>query len=456
MPRPALYRLAHCVALWLSPLLVATCSLSDGSDLGLPNPNGTPDSVTLDPLVETAEGQVAFVDINVVPMDSERVLTNQTVVVDGGRITALGPATDVTVPDEAIRLDGTGRYLMPGLADMHVHLLAEEDLLLFVANGITTIRIMWGYDDVLTWRNRANRGDILAPKVYTTSPGLDGPPGYWPLTVIVRNAAEGRAAVAAQKAAGYDFIKVYSSLSRSSYDAIMEAAADHNIRVMGHLPNSVSLEHAIASGQASIAHVSSIRRAVTSNPDLARAMRDADVWGGPTITVQMRTIAEANAWQNHPAWQYLSSDLRNFMETPQARPRGSAGQGFHNERNRAIRTLRDAGVGLLLGTDNGIRAVLPGYSIHEELHYLVEAGLTPFEALRAGTADAARFLRTTADEGTIAVGKRANVLLLNANPLDDVRHVARRSGVMLRGQWFSEAKLQAMLSERAQTYRGNE
>lgn len=431
----------------MASLLLVTCSISGGSGAG------TGDEGTRAPLPATASGTIAFVNVNLVAMDTERVVPLQTVVVEEGRISAIGATSEGAIPDGVVQIDARGLYLMPGLADMHVHLLDSKDLFLFLANGITTIRIMWGFNSVLGWRAEVDNGALLGPKMHVASPGLDGPPGFWPGTVVVRNAEEGRAAVTAQKAAGYDFIKVYSSLSLSAYDAILETAAQEGIRVVGHQPNSVSLEHLIASGgHASIAHVAGFRRSLINNPALATAMRDADVWSGPTITVQMRTFAEATDWQNSSVWRYLSPEFRRWMESSQARPIGGASQSFHRERNQALRILRDAGAGLLLGTDNGIRVVLPGYSIHEELVHLSDAGLTPFEILRAGTSDAARFLGTSDHEGTVAVGNLANLLLLRANPLEDVRNVSQQAGVMVRGQWLSSTKIQEMLEERAAAY----
>lgn len=436
-------------SLFLTSMFLATCSISGSSGVDTGD-GGRPT------LPETASGTIAFVDVNVVSMESERVLQRQTVIVEDGWITAIGAVDEVALPEGALEIDGRGTYVMPGLADMHVHLIDSKDLFLFLANGITTIRIMWGFDDVLTWRDQVAEGITLGPTVYAASPGLDGPPGFWPGTVVVRNAQEGRAAVAAQKAAGYDFIKVYSSLSLNAYDAILGAAAQEGIRVVGHQPNSVSLEHLIASGgHESIAHVAGFRRSLINNPALATAMRDANVWSGPTITVQMRTLAQANDWRNSSIWRYLSPELRGWMQNSQAQPIGAAPQSFHRERNQALRILRDAGAGMLLGTDNGIRVVLPGYSIHEELVHLSEAGLTPFEILRAGTSDAARFLGTSDFEGTVAVGNLANLLVLHANPLEDVRHVSQQAGIMLKGQWFSASKIQEMLEERAAAYEAN-
>ena len=197
----------------------------------------------------------AFEDVDVVPMDTERVLEDQTVLVVDGRIAAIGPADTVDVPDGALRVRGRGRYLMPGLADMHVHCWTEEEHLLFLANGVTTVRNMWGAPHHLEWRRRAEAGELEGPTVYTTGPLIDGDPPHWPGSVVVTDPEAARAEVARQKAAGYEAVKVYSRLSRECYDAIVEAAREHGLRVDGHVPGAVGIERALEARQDSIEHL---------------------------------------------------------------------------------------------------------------------------------------------------------------------------------------------------------
>ncbi len=202
---------------------------------------------------------VAFVDVTVIPMDRERLLLDQTVIVRDGNIAALGDSRAIAVPTDALVIDGRGRYLMPGLVDMHVHVLERGELLLFVANGVTTIRNMWGgmnFVDHLAWREQIEQGELFGPTLYTSGPIMEGPPKTMPLMEIYASPSTAVDSVSSQVKAGYDFIKVYDHLDRPTYDAIVEAAAAQDIRVVGHTPELVGLDGVFASGQATIEHLS--------------------------------------------------------------------------------------------------------------------------------------------------------------------------------------------------------
>src|SRR4051812_34075948 len=200
---------------------------------------------------EEGSGEVAFVGVTVVPMDTERRVPDQTVVVRHGRIAEIGPSSTVQVPAGALRIDGQGRFLMPGLADMHVHLYTRDDLLLFLANGVTFVRNMWGAPYDLVWRARIEQGSLLGPTIYTAGPLLDGSPPIWNGSVVVETAADAERVVTGQKKAGYDFIKVYKKLLPEAYDAIAATAKREGMTFGGHVPAAVGLEHALAAGQRS-------------------------------------------------------------------------------------------------------------------------------------------------------------------------------------------------------------
>lgn len=199
--------------------------------------------------------RAAFVDVTVVPMDEERLLEHQTVLIQDGRISAMGPASDVDVPDEAKRIEGSGRFLMPGLADMHVHYNEPSYAALFVANGVTTVRNMWGVPFHVVAREQIRRGEGFGPTIYTCGPIMDGSPPIWPGSTVIETHEEAWRSVAEQKQQGYDFLKVYSNLSREAFDAIVGAAREHSMRVVGHVSDGVGLRHALESGQASIEHL---------------------------------------------------------------------------------------------------------------------------------------------------------------------------------------------------------
>jgi imidazolonepropionase-like amidohydrolase len=420
-------------------------------------------------------GLVAFVDARVVPMDSDRVLEHQTVVVQQGVIVAMGAAGAVTVPDGALVVDGRGRFLMPGLADMHVHVEEVDELLLFVANGVTTVRNMWGnrggkrllgFPDHLELRDRIRRGELLGPTIYTAGPILEGRPAGNPFMTVVTSPAQAEREVARQAELGYDFIKVYDNLEPEVYRAVAETARRHGLAVAGHVPSRVGLDAALAGGLHTIEHLSGYVDADAAEPliepralpDIARQTADAAAWNTPTFVIwQKRVPTEADV--TRPEMRYVSPRMQRIWRTFTAQMVASISYegDDYAARMLALMTgvvshLHEAGAGLLLGTDTDNAYVIPGYSIHEELAYLVAAGLSPFEALRAGTAAAAEALGEEGVFGTVSVGARGDLVLLEADPLVDVANVQRRVGVMVRGRWIAEEDLQHMLAGLAQSY----
>lgn len=420
----------------------------------------------------------AFVNVNVVPMDREIVLSHQTVVIEDGRIVALGPAQSIKIPGGSQRIDGTNRYLMPGLVDMHVHFIRpaiqgkpqkssaatyakenEQLALLFVANGVTTVRNMWGHPEILRLNDHILRGDILGPTIYSVGPITDGDPPVNAGSRVVTTEQEAQEAVREDKELGYIAIKVYNNLSVSAYRAIVAAAAKEHLSVVGHVPKAVGLTGALESHQASIEHFSSFPRAVSPDgvpqstlslndalsradlsklPAMAEAVKAVGSWTCPTV-VQVQWDAARDSWEKQRS--FVPSDIvkRYDGNVP---PLAQSAEGFALA---LVRALHSKGAELLLGTDAYKPNVIPGFSLHEELGYFFKAGLSPYDAIRAGTSDAARFLHQENEFGTVAVGRRADLVLLTANPLQDVGNVAKRVGVMLRGKWLVEEDLQDRL-----------
>ena len=451
--------------------LLAACGGSGGSSgpgsAGPPAPPPEPTepggaaSDTLPALVERAT-PVAFQGVTVVPMDGPTLMPDFTVVVRDGRITQLGPVQDVTVPDDAVVIEGEGRYLMPGLADMHVHLVRQENLTLLLANGVTTVRNMWGSPlAVLDWREAVARGELPGPRIYSASRGLDGSPPAWPETIVVEDAAAARLAVEREAARGFDFIKVYNSLNREAYDAIVERARQLGVPVVGHVPRAVGVDHVLDSGQATIEHLSQYPVQLEGEAFQAFVNRHAvaGTWACPTMIVRISFVnaADAARLEARPEMRYVHPDDRaNWRPVSGASPM-SVQREASRQRGRMIRALKDSGAGILLGTDSWISYVIHGFSIHDELQLLVEdAAFTRYEALRAGTADAARAVGAEGEWGTIAPGLAADLLLLDANPLDELANLRRRAGVMAGGSWFSEAELRRRLEALAERYESGE
>jgi imidazolonepropionase-like amidohydrolase len=421
----------------------------------------------------------AFVGVSVVPMDEERIVPNQTVLVLGDRIVAIGNADEVNVPEGAERIDAQGQYLMPGLAEMHAHVpsgqaggpdFTERVLLLYVANGITTIRGMLGAPVHLELRAQANRGEILSPRVYTSGPSINGN--------SIPSADSARRAVRHQKLAGYDFLKIHPGLSREAFETLDEVADSAGIGFAGHVPADVGLERALEAGYLSIDHLDGYSEAlvrdgmdVSETPPsffganlvgfmdesklarVAAATREAGVWNVPTQSL-IESIAlpeDPLEMAARPEMAYMPPEVvanwveakQGFLDNEDYSP--DLARRFVEIRRKLIKALNDAGAGLLLGSDAPQVFQVPGWSMRAELASLVAAGLTPYEALTTGTRNVAAYFDELSEWGTLEAGKVADLLLLDANPLEDVGNVGLLSGVMTRGRWVPRAELDEIL-----------
>jgi imidazolonepropionase-like amidohydrolase len=432
-----------------------------------------------------ASGTYAITNVTVVPMDRSRLLPGQTVIVSGGRIQSIGPAARARVPAGAVRIEGRGRYLMPGLAEMHAHVppnpadaqWTQDVLFLYAANGITFARSMLGAPHHLDLRARAERGDIVSPRIYAAGPSLNGN--------SVASPAAARRMVAEQKAAGYDTLKIHPGLDRARYDAVAEAARVHKISFGGHVPEAVGLVRAMEAGQATIDHLDGYMELLLRDGapkaeaglfgynlvdqvdeaklrQAARRTREAGVWNVPTDSLihhvllpepstaemerrgEMRYVPRAMLAQ----WKQARAGLQGQPDYDPARARR-----FVQLRGKLIKALQEEGAGLLLGSDAPQWFNVPGFSLHRELDYLVAAGLTPFEALATGTRNVSRFLETPDEFGTVRAGSRADLILLEANPLADVRNVRRSAGVFLGGRWLPQSRIEAGLAAIADRYK---
>ncbi|MFB3065224.1 MAG: amidohydrolase family protein [Planctomycetota bacterium] len=410
---------------------------------------------------------IAFVGVNVVPMSAAGVIENRTVLVKDGLIAALGRVGKTTLPEGTLEIDARGLYLMPGLCDMHVHNWYAEEHLLFVANGVTCVRNMWGNPMHLRWRREIEAGERLGPRIFTTGPLLDGKPPLWQGSTIVETAEQAAAAVAEQKQAGYDAIKVYNGLKPEAYAALVEAAAAQGLPVYGHVPKAVGIEGVLKARQGSIEHLTGyLQRWTEGDPALfaaqAKATAEAGTWNCPTTVVFQKFVplAEANKLRARPEMKYVPPKLlATWDPTKDFRSRNLKPEQFaaikraNGTRLKLIKAMHDAGARLILGTDCANPFVVAGWSVHEELQNFVDAGLSPYEALRTSTADAAEFLGRAPEFGTVEVGKRADLILVKGNPLDDVAHAARRAGVVVRGRWLSQTELQRRLEALAESYK---
>ncbi|WP_158501829.1 amidohydrolase family protein [Vitiosangium sp. GDMCC 1.1324] len=415
-----------------------------------------------------SERAVAFVGVNVVPMDTERVLTDQTVIVRNGLITSLGPSAEITVPKDAERIDGHGRYLMPGLVDFHVHLHSEEQLLSYLAHGVTTLFELDGSPRHVELRAELAANQRFGPRLYTSSPLLDGgPPGG--RVVSVTTPEQARVAVVRQKLAGYDAVKVYDNITPEVYAILVAMARQQRIPVVGHVPRTVGVETVLRSHQALISHGEEYFLAASRDEsrlaDLARATKEAGTSVVPDLVhihTSLRMLKDLEGVFADPESRYLSPEvMRNWRYSNPTRRVDVAEFG---ERERAAYpfvqhltlALQKEGVRLVLGTNASDAGLFPGKSTHLELAELVEAGLTPYEALATGTRNAVAFIKDHVDPaarfGTVAVGQQADLLLLPGNPLEDVGQADRALGVMVRGQWLKRETLHKMRETSARSF----
>ena len=425
---------------------------------------------------QLSAADVYFDDVTVIPMGSERVLPAQRVIVSEGRITAVGPAGSISAPTGATRVDGSGQYLIPGLAEMHAHVpgqkrgeqTARDVLMLYLANGITTIRGMLGEPWHLELRAQLAAGDWTGPQLFTSGPSFNGR--------SVSSPEQAAKMVREQVAAGYDFLKLHPGLQRDEYRAIVAVARVEKIPFAGHVSSAVGLPLALLSQQASIDHldgyaqemVSPTHRLYGVAPDffginlsagmsakgvgeLARSTRDAGVWNVPTQSLLENILyAQAmDALMERPEIVYISTATRsNWRERVRDFRRDTSrelAEHYLSVRRALIKRLQDEGAGLLLGSDAPQMMNVPGFSIHEELGYMVNAGLTPYQALATGTVNVATFFGHD-DHGQVAEGFIADLVLLEQNPLEDISHTRGVVGVMRAGRWFDRAELDRALA----------
>lgn len=403
------------------------------------------------------QSSVAFVNVNIVPMDKEHILFNQTLIIRNGIITQIGAAGRIQVPQGALIINGNSRlYLTPALSDMHTHLRYDEDLLLYVANGITTVRNMRGEPQHLEWREKVKRGEILGPTIYTAGPTLSGPNSGF---TEVRTAEEAERQVLEQKNAGYDFIKVYDQLPKVAYEAIIASAKKLQMPVAGHVPTELGVEGVLQAKQASIEHAEQYVYHYfgddydeTKIPYIAEATNKAGTYVCPTISFIENFILQAedqNKVLDRSEMKYVNPETLAWWATD--RKESSAQNRIINVfQNKLIRGFRDAHVKMLSGTDIYAFGLIPGISLHQELQNLVKAGLTPYQALETSTRNAGEFLG--ANFGTIRVGNKADLILVEGNPLDDISNLQRRAGVMVHGKWMPQAQLDLMTDRLAASF----
>jgi len=422
-----------------------------------------------------AAAPTAFVNVNVIPMMSETVVAGQTVIIADGIIASIGDVEQVPVPEDALVVDGTDRFLMPGLAEMHAHVPATDSqelgrvLTLFAANGVTTMRGMLGRPSHLVLRQHLIDGEVFGPRLITSGPSMNGS--------SVSGAADAERKVRAQHAAGYDFIKIHPGLTSSEFAAIATTAGELGIPFAGHVPAAVGVNGALSAGIATIDHLDGYLAALMPADmdssggyggffdvlladelvedriaDIVMQTATSGTWNVPTEALFEHRVADIAVAElrNRPEMRYMpAATVARWVRTREQQERE---RGFNGDiatraidiRRQLIFELHRAGAGLLLGSDAPQVFNVPGFSLHNELEFLVAAGLTPYEALYTGTVAVAEFLDT--NTGIVEPGREADLVLLDANPLTEITNTQRIHGVMLRGAWYPAGALDERLA----------
>jgi imidazolonepropionase-like amidohydrolase len=453
--------------------------------------------------VMSQSAPLALAHVNVIDGTSASIQRNMTVTISDGRISAIEPSPRARVPQSARVIDASGKYLIPGLWDMHVHWYDDRFVALFVANGVTSVRQMWGMPLHLTWRDRIGRGELLGPRFVIASPIVDGPNPVWPRSIVVRDEIGARQAVRGIKRMGYDFVKVYDRLPRDAYVALLEEARRQDLSVSGHVPMSVRAADASDAGQKTIEHLSGVLYGVSrAEEDLGRrnielskggeastgiepAIRTArrelrerllatydaakakalfatfvknGTWQCPTLTV-IRSIASLDdpAFTRDTRLRYMPRSVVESWQ-PRNNPRLATktaadyalDRRIYRKQLEIVGAMHRAGVKFLAGTDVLNPYAFPGFSLHDELALLVEAGLSPVEALQAATVNPAAYHGVSDRLGTIARGKVADLVVLDASPLDNISNTKRIAAVIVAGRLLQRTELNELL-EQAET-----
>ncbi|MEO7804335.1 MAG: amidohydrolase family protein, partial [Actinomycetota bacterium] len=432
-------------------------------------------------------GPVAIVGATVIPMDSERVVENQTVVIESGRIRSMGPTPQIDVTNMRV-VDGSGKYLLPALADMHVHHWDLSEAAMYLANGVAVVRNMWGASFHLAAQQLIDRGEVPGPRIITTSPLVDGlgrtGTTLWPDSGFITHPSQAKPLIERHVKQGFSQIKVYQQLTQEALSALGRASQEAGVMMVGHCPDDITYERSIDSGMGCFEHLTGIftghllggrdpdldwkdpelflrsMRTVVEHTDLD-AMRklgallaSRQVWNCPTITVHQGHNPTSEA-KDSPLLDYLPRNVRDWWLSPynappehlRAETETVKGQ-MVDKHIEVLSILRQQGAPVVLGTDTPNPFVIPGFAIHDEFDNFVAAGFTPFEAIRCATSEAARFVDQSNDWGTIEVGKRADLLLVSDNPLSNVRNLREPSAIFVNGWALLREDLDRLLDDR--------
>jgi cytosine/adenosine deaminase-related metal-dependent hydrolase len=431
----------------------------------------------------------AFLHVNLIPMNKETILTDYTVIIEDGKIKEMGLSSSISVPKGATEIDARGKFMIPALSDMHVHMEGDawnivyppelrfsseeinfnDILFMYIANGITTVEIMSAFPEHIPLREKIKNNEVLGPRLIL-SRMIDGAGKAWPppISTWINNADEAGKAVLDMHRQGYDRVKVYSFLDKASYDTIIAVAKRLGMPVDGHVPLSTSIEHVLSSGQNLIAHIEEPMKFAKAYDSeqvdyYSSLIAKSNTWLGSTLGISHNLIdvlrdstsafARPGLEYLHPqalgAWKYLYPKI--YKPIPE-KNRKEISDGYNQFQKPFVREFMNKGGKLLIGSDVLMISTLPGFSLHNELEELVGAGLRPFEALKVSTTNTYAFLGELDKAGTIEPGKAANLVLLDENPLINISNARKISGVMTQNRWIPKSEIDGRLKEISSSY----
>ncbi len=423
---------------------------------------------------------IAFTNVNVIPMNSDQILENQTVVVKGRTISLVTPADNVSLGNDVQKIDGTGKYLIPGLAEMHGHVpptdppanaprymnmeYVENTLFLYTAAGITTVRGMLGWPNQLELKEKVKSGKLIGPNLYLAGPSFNGN--------SIGSVEEARQKVIEQEEAGWDLLKIHPGLTLEEYNAMATTANEVGITFGGHVPSDVGLIHAIEMGQETIDHIDGYVAYLNSFEEAEREQKmqeiieitkENNVWIVPTQALWETILGSADydAMKKYDELKYIPKNLvsgyNSWAERKLSSPNTNVEEAKEHAalRTKLLAEMNKHGVKILMGTDAPQLYSVPGFSIHRELQHMKEAGMSPYEILVTGTVNVGEYFADKNSEafGTIENGMRADLILVNSNPLEDITYLKDHSGVMVAGSWMSKSDIDTRLAKIEKSYK---
>lgn len=429
--------------------------------------------------VKTITGDVtAFIHVNVIPMTSNVVLEDQTVVITDGKISLISPSNNVKIGDEVTVIDGSGKFLLPGLAEMHGHVpptdppsnaprymnmeYVENTLFLYTAAGVTTVRGMLGWPNQLELKDKVASGELIGPNLYLAGPSFN--------RNSIHSADEASEKVIQQKEEGWDLLKVHFGLTIEEYDAMANTANEIGITFGGHIPSDVGIIHAIEMGQETIDHMDGYVAYLndfegaeldTKIHELIELTKQNNVWVVPTQALWETIIGAADyeEMQSYDELKYIPKNLVSGYNSWTKRLLEKSNFNLEKAqehaalRMRILSEMNKSGVKILTGSDAPQLYSVPGFSIHHELQLMSEAGMSPYEVLVSGTRNVGEYFSEKADFGVVALDKRADLILVDSNPLDDIANLQQISGVMVSGKWMPKSFINEKLASIEASYR---